>query len=243
MDIPIYVTASVLAASAFAVVALPTTLARATGAARLRPWTAAAIGLALGVWLVATAILAMRGAYRPAAGEVAPAVGVVLVLALAGLSLAVAALPRFRAVLADPGAQSGLLALQVWRIEGLAFLILLALGQLPALFALPAGVGDLAIGLSAPLVARNLHRRGLAVAWNLFGLADLAVAVSLGVATSPGPTQLFVTAPTAEALTAFPLALIPTFLVPLSIGLHLVSLRFLLAAEPRGAGTAAAAAA
>jgi uncharacterized oxidoreductase len=34
-------------------------------------------------------------------------------------------------------------------------------------------------------------------------------------------------------MTAFPIALIPTFLVPLSIGLHLVSLRFLLSASPR----------
>src|SRR5207253_403835 len=79
MDIPIYATVSVLAASAFAVVAVPIALARASGAARLRPWTAAAIGLALGVWLVATAVLAARGAYQPAAGEAAPAVGVALV--------------------------------------------------------------------------------------------------------------------------------------------------------------------
>jgi hypothetical protein len=37
------------------------------------------------------------------------------------------------------------------------------------------------------------------------------------------------------------LALIPTFLVPLSIGLHLVSLRSLLAVEPRRRGTPATA--
>jgi hypothetical protein len=47
-------------------------------------------------------------------------------------------------------AQPGLVALQVWRVEGLVFLVLAALGELPWLFAIPAGLGDLAIGLSHP---------------------------------------------------------------------------------------------
>jgi hypothetical protein len=243
MDIPIYVTASIIVVSGFAAVAVPTVLARGTRALQMRPWSTASIGLALAGWLVATTFLAINGAYRPAPGEVVPGIGIALVLALAGLGFAVAALPPLRAVLAHPHLQPSLLALQVWRIEGLVFLILMALGQLPALFAVPAGLGDLAVGLSAPLMARNLHRRGLAIAWNLFGLADLALAISLGVTASPGPTKLFFTTPTAAAMTAFPMALIPTFLVPLSIGLHLVSLRFLLSAEPRGAGAPAAAAA
>jgi hypothetical protein len=233
MDIPIYVTASIIGVSGFAALGVPTVLARATRAADLRPWTTATIGAALGSSLVATTLVAIDGAYRPTDGEVIPGIGVALVLALAGLGIAVATLPRFRAVLAHPDLQSSLLALQVWRIEGLAFLVLMALGQLPALFAVPAGLGDLAIGLSAPLMARNLHRRGLAIAWNVFGLADLALAILLGVTASPGPTQLFFTTPTAAAMTAFPMALIPTFLVPLSIGLHLISLRFLLSTEPR----------
>ena len=120
---------------------------------------------------------------------------------------AVAVFPALQVVLVDPAAQPWLLALQVWRIEGVAFLVLFALGQLPALFALPAGIGDLAIGVTAPLVARNLHRRNLALAWNVLGLADLVVAVSLGVMTNPGPLLLFATTPTSDVLTAFPMAL------------------------------------
>jgi hypothetical protein len=57
-------------------------------------------------------------------------------------------------------------------------------------------------------------------------LTDLAVALGLGATTSPGPAQLFFTSPSYEAITAFPLAIIPTFLVPLSILLHLISLRY-----------------
>ena len=42
--------------------------------------------------------------------------------------------------------------------------------------------------------------------------------------TSPGPTQVFATAPTSELMTHFPLALVPTFLVPLAFTLHVISL-------------------
>src|SRR5918995_7506007 len=49
--------------------------------------------------------------------------------------------------------------LQTWRVAGLAFLALFAVGELPARFALPAGLGDVVIGVTAPLVA-VLVRRG-----------------------------------------------------------------------------------
>jgi hypothetical protein len=44
------------------------------------------------------------------------------------------------------------------------------------------------------------------------------------VMTSPGPAQVFRTTPTSELATQFPLALVPTFLVPLAFILHVVSL-------------------
>jgi hypothetical protein len=55
-------------------------------------------------------------------------------------------------------------------------------------------------------------------------MADLVVAVGLGVMTSPGPAHVFLTTPTSELATQFPLALVPTFLVPLAFILHVVSL-------------------
>ena len=50
------------------------------------------------------------------------------------------------------------------------------------------------------------------------------VAVGLGIMTNPGPTQVFYTTPTSEMVTRFPLALVPTFLVPLAFILHVISL-------------------
>jgi hypothetical protein len=64
-------------------------------------------------------------------------------------------------------------------------------------------------------------------------MADLVVAVALGVMTNPGPTQVFHTIPTAELLTRYPLALVPAFLVPLAFTLHVVSILQLLR-EPWG---------
>ena len=100
-------------------------------------------------------------------------------------------------------------------------------GRVPALWALPAGLGDVFVGVTAPWVARGLDRPGgrrRAIAWTLFGMADLIVAVALGVMTNPGPTQVFYPTPNAELLTQYPLALVPTFLVPLAFTLHVASL-------------------
>lgn len=44
------------------------------------------------------------------------------------------------------------------RAAGLAFVIVAGLGRLPAVVALPAGLGDIAVGLSAPWAARRLAR-------------------------------------------------------------------------------------
>jgi hypothetical protein len=119
------------------------------------------------------------------------------------------------------------------------FLVLMAHGQMPALWALPAGIGDVIVGAAAPWIARHLETpegRRRAVIFTLFGMADLVVAVGLGVMTSPGPAHVFHTTPTSQLATEFPLALVPTFLVPLAFVLHVVSLRQLLgdtwAAQP-----------
>ncbi len=45
-----------------------------------------------------------------------------------------------------------LAAIQAWRAGGLGFLALQAHGVLPGLFAWPAGLGDIAIGVTAPWV-------------------------------------------------------------------------------------------
>ena len=104
------------------------------------------------------------------------------------------------------------------------FLIVMAQGHLPAAFALPAGLGDIAIGVSAPLVARRLARNTGhtgAVRFNVLGILDLVVAVSIAFLLL-GVVEV---TPSTAPLRLLPLALIPTSAVPLAVVLHIVSLR------------------
>src|SRR5262249_4056411 len=116
---------------------------------------------------------------------------------------------------------------QTWRVGGLVFVILYFQGALPGTFALPAGWGDFAIGITAPVVAwlwkRPFPYRTFVV-WNLLGCRDLVLAVTLGVLSSATPAGVLAGEVTTRLMGQFPLSLIPTFFVPLLLILHLISL-------------------
>jgi hypothetical protein len=123
-----------------------------------------------------------------------------------------------------------LIALQTFRIGGAVFVVAWAQGVLPGGFALPAGIGDMLVGLSAPFVAAAVASRSprhalWATLWNVAGLIDLISAVSLGVLHSSSSFALLATAPTSDALARYPFSLIPSFFVPLAVILHALALR------------------
>jgi hypothetical protein len=114
--------------------------------------------------------------------------------------------------------------------EGTAFLAIMALGHLPALFALPAGLGDVATGIVAVLVARRLAQgtgRRAALWLNAFGMTDLVVALTLGALTG---YQLINVSPSGAPISELPLVLIPTAAVPLLFALHITSVSALVRA-------------
>jgi hypothetical protein len=107
-------------------------------------------------------------------------------------------------------------------------LMFFGLGKVPAVFAVPAGIGDVLVGVSAPFVARRLargDRHAGAIWFNRLGIVDLIVAVGVGFLAAPGPTQLLPVSPSTEQLGLLPLVLIPTAAVPLALALHVLSLR------------------
>jgi hypothetical protein len=176
------------------------------------------------MWALATTLLARRGAFEQAPGDTVPPVGIALAAALLAMGLCLALSPTLRRLLSG---QANLIRLHLWRLEGLVFLLLMARGRVPALWALPAGMGDVLVAATAPWVARDVETapgRRRAIVWNLLGMADLVVAIGLGITTNPGPAHVFDTVPTSAMLTRFPLVLVPTFLVPLAFTLHVVSL-------------------
>lgn len=126
-----------------------------------------------------------------------------------------------------------LVGLQAYRVFGAAFLAGALRGTLPGLFGYPAGIGDALTGMFAVPVAiavatGTAEGRRAGILWNLFGLADLAVAITMGVITSPGPLQLVVSSAPGVGSAGYPSVLTPAFAVPSSILLHLLSLRLLI---------------
>jgi hypothetical protein len=119
-----------------------------------------------------------------------------------------------------------LTAVQTWRVGGVVFLILMAKGILPAFFALPAGLGDMAIGSTAPFVAlalaRNRLSAGRLILSQALGIADLVVAVTMGVLCSPSPIGILAHGITTRAMGQLPMSLIPTFAVPLLVILEII---------------------
>ena len=200
----------------------------------------AAVGIGWGAWVVASALLADADVYRFQPTKAVPWIGLGVIVPLAA-ALMVTRVPGVSRILAQPDALWRLTLPQIFRPEGVSFLLAMALGRLPAVFALPAGLGDIAIGVEAVFVARNL-RRGVvgrrAVWFNILGLVDLVVAGVVGVIAAPGLARLLVVSPSTEAISLLPLVLILTTIVPLATALHLVSLRKLrVAREPESVAT------
>ena len=113
--------------------------------------------------------------------------------------------------------------IQSWRIAGYVFLVLYMYGILPGSFALPAGWGDVAIGLTAPFVAMKLvgrSHRAAFIFWQILGMADLVTALGMGTASRFLSTSQLTMAP----MTMMPLSLIPTFAVPFFFILHIISI-------------------
>jgi hypothetical protein len=177
----------------------------------------------LGGWFSASAVIAGHGWYQTRLGHGVPWLPVA-VAGFLGLLLALRQIPVVARALTAPGTVHRLELPHSFRIvEGTAFLLTMALGHLPALFALPAGLGDIAAGIAAPLVARRLAQgtgRRAALWFNAFGLTDLVNALTLGALTG---FELIHVTPSGAPISSLPLALIPTAAVPLLLALHITS--------------------
>ena len=141
--------------------------------------------LVLSLWFVLIVSLGAAGAFISRAGTppfpIAIGVAAPLLLFFAALRLS----PAFRDFVLTLDLRL-IAGIQAWRWAGLGFLSLYAHGVLPALFALPAGLGDMAIGVTAPWIILGLIRRPEFAAgkrflfWNLFGMLDLIIALGTG---------------------------------------------------------------
>jgi hypothetical protein len=225
--LPYFVLTGTIGAIAAILFGLRSALGNAGWTAHDRAVTSSAATITIIGWFLLALALASADAYRGTTDRIPTIQYEIFVPILIG-GLLIWRSPRVARII-DAVPQHWLVGVQLYRALGVIFLILYATGKLPGLFAWPAGLGDVLVGVLAPVVAIAYWRgprenADLVSAWNLFGLADLVVAVTTGFLTSPSAFQLFAFDLPNELISQFPLVLIPVFLVPLSVLLHLASL-------------------
>lgn len=227
--IPLWVTMPIVAAN----IAVPAVawLAFQRIARRSAPGLVAPSFVFFALWSIVAFTLSIRGFFLSSAAAAVPRI----VYALIPLTIGYLAYRLLRSVrtVVDEIPMHSMIAFQLYRVLGVVFLVEWMLGALPGAFALPAGIGDIAIGLYAPFVAARLRAgapraREAAIRWNVLGIVDLVVAVTMGVTTTPGPLHLFAIDNPNVAIIMMPLVLVPIIAVPFSLLLHFIGLHRLL---------------
>lgn len=176
------------------------------------------VRLVVFVWLALAALVGSTGALRRSP---VPPPAITAGLTIAAL-LVVRLSPRARQAVHELG-PGPLVLFHVVRIAaGAYFLVLGANGVLPHEFTTMAGWGDILVGVGAvwvlwrALPARTAGQRLALIAWNVLGLLDI-----LGVLGNA--VRLFIQNPSfVEPFMSLPLAILPTFVVPIVIVSHVL---------------------
>src|SRR3984893_18570944 len=177
------------------------------------------VGL-LAAWLVFSLFSSALHLYRNAPNTPPIALGLAVVTPIVLFLIWFASSPGFRQFVLSLSPLT-LTLVQTLRTAGIVFLALATYKILPAFFALSAGWGDIAIGVTAPFAALRLanpaHRKGF-IFWQVLAITDLAQALALGtLAGIIDPHGI----PTG-AMTVLPMSYISTFAVPLFLILHII---------------------
>jgi len=168
-------------------------------------------------WFVIAALAGASGALLAAR----PPIPQVLIAVLAAALLVLFWTPTAFREWARAVDLRALVAIHLTRFVGFYFLWLYGRGELPYAFAVPGGIGDIAVAIGAAAIcalARPAAGVGLGwiLAWNIFGLVDIAMVVATA-------TRLGLADPASiRALLHLPLSLLPTFLVPIIVATHVI---------------------
>lgn len=191
------------------------------------PLVGQTVKAALAVWLGAALVLGTTGAFVAAPGNPPLPVFAGAVVPVTVFALAFRLSQAFREFVLALDVRL-ITAIQAWRFAGFGFIALYANHVLPGLFAWPAGLGDMAIGIAAPLWVLTLIKNPDAATssgfrlWNTLGIIDFVIAFT--TATVSSMTLVTDTLPSMAPITQLPLVLIPTFMVPFFFILHVVAL-------------------
>jgi hypothetical protein len=180
-----------------------------------------------GIWLTAAVALGLLCFFCAQPDRFPRIPLVLLAFSVVGLGVFLARLTH-RVLGAIP---AGLIAFQTFRIIGINFLVRYSEGQLPALFAIPIGVGDVLIGLAAPFVAYWYHKqkpsyRTVAIWFNIVGVLDIAFSGTVVVLSQSSTIQVLHLTPSTDLVTQFPIILEAVYGMPVVVFVHLFSLYY-----------------
>lgn len=180
-----------------------------------------------GLWGAGALVLGQAGAFVQAEGGPPLRLMLAVALPVALFLLTWRTLPAVAAWVRDldPAFVTGL---QTFRVLGIVFVFLFFLDQLPMVFALAAGLGDVAVGILA-LTATLMVARGQA-GWErsarvlvIFGTLDFLLAFGTATLSGIDGPLLLAGEDPVSLMQLPPMAMIPTFGVPLFMILHVIS--------------------
>ncbi|HEX4947983.1 MAG TPA: hypothetical protein VFZ34_15025 [Blastocatellia bacterium] len=188
------------------------------------------VGLLIG-WLALMALLAVAGFFRDFQ-TLPPRIAFGLVPTLLGI-VVLSASPRVRHFLfAAP--ETWLIAYQVYRVPlEIVLWLLFSANLLPVQMTFEGRNFDIVPALLAPFIAwfcfvKKSWSRVIAVIWNVAGFLLVINVATMGLLSAPTPFRVFLNEPSTRFVADFPYIWIPTFLVPLALFGHVMSLLQLL---------------
>lgn len=141
---------------------------------------------------------------------------------------------RFFKLMLRTVSEKSLIFFQTFRIViELMFYLLYTISLVPFQMTFLGFNHDIMVGITA-LIAGNLffmkrHRQQVAaILWNITGIIMLINIVTITALSSPFPYRVFMNDPSSEIIATFPYILIPGFIVPMAIGVHIFSIRQLI---------------
>jgi len=178
-------------------------------------------------WFIIIIALGMNSAYSVKPNEAPITLIVSFIATYTIFTLAYRGVPAVREYLLGIDMRF-LIMLSSWRMIGIGFIMLNMFAHLPTLFAYVAGIGDALTAVGAVFLAFNLMKRKEGVnkraiyKWNTFGLLDFVIAVSLGLLTRTDALLAQSDGVNSELMMAFPMVIIPGFLVQVLSLSHII---------------------
>jgi len=182
------------------------------------------------LWLAVQGLLSYQGMYSDSLDSLPPKIFLFGILPLVIGIIACFRTGSGRHFL-DSLRMQDLVILSVVRVPvELVLLWLFVHGTLPQILTFEGWNFDIIMGLTAPLIyyfgfIKETLSKTVLLVWNVIGILLLLLVFVLAVLSSPFPLQVFGFDQPNVGLLHFPFAWLPTFIVPMVIWSHLVSIR------------------